>query len=223
MRQNGAMPKFGKNFIPEKRGRAEPRFVAGRKRFLVAVHCAERARSTPAIFVAQRILFLLTRTGRCVQFAIVAHGPLSKGYSLFPRRHGGHWLRENPTAGRQATTDLNPQKKTMNSLELTQRSFDAWNRHDPDAIAALYAEGGTYSSPRAGSQALTGKAIADYAKKVFTAYPDARLEIISIGDTGGGLIASQWVFHGTHTGPYFDGSPPNRSHRYPSGGYLHSD
>ena len=33
-------------------------------------------------------------------------------------------------------------------------------------------------------------------------------EIISIGDTGGGLVASQWVLHGTHTGPYFDGSPP---------------
>jgi hypothetical protein len=24
----------------------------------------------------------------------------------------------------------------------------------------------------------------------------------------GGLVASQWVLHGTHTGPYFDGSPP---------------
>src|ERR1700693_4484927 len=37
---------------------------------------------------------------------------------------------------------------------------------------------------------------------------EANLEIISIGDTGGGLVASQWVLHGTHTGPYFDGSPP---------------
>jgi steroid delta-isomerase-like uncharacterized protein len=96
----------------------------------------------------------------------------------------------------------------MNALEVGQRSFDAWNRHDADGILALYAEGGTYSAPRAGSQALTGKAIADYAKKVFTAYPDMSLEIISIGDTGGGLVASQWVLHGTHTGPYFDGSPP---------------
>ena len=88
------------------------------------------------------------------------------------------------------------------------QSFDAWNRHDADAILALYAKGGTYSAPRAGSQALTGQAIADYAKKVFTAYPDMSVEIISIGNTGGGLVASQWVLHGTHTGPYFDGSPP---------------
>jgi steroid delta-isomerase-like uncharacterized protein len=96
----------------------------------------------------------------------------------------------------------------MNALEVVQRSFDAWNRHDADAILALYAKDGTYGAPRAGSQALTGQAIADYAKKVFTAYPDMSLEIISIGDTGGGLVASQWVLHGTHTGPYFDGSPP---------------
>jgi len=34
------------------------------------------------------------------------------------------------------------------------------------------------------------------------------IEIISIGDTGGGLVASQWVLHGTHAGPYFDGTAP---------------
>jgi predicted ester cyclase len=34
------------------------------------------------------------------------------------------------------------------------------------------------------------------------------IEIISTGDTGGGLIVTQWVLHGTHTGPYFDGTPP---------------
>jgi steroid delta-isomerase-like uncharacterized protein len=95
----------------------------------------------------------------------------------------------------------------MNALEVAQRSVDAWNRHDADAIVALYAEGGTYSTPRAG-EVLTGKAIADYAKAVWRAYPDMSIEIISSGDTGGGLIATQWVYHGTNTGPYFDGTPP---------------
>ena len=95
----------------------------------------------------------------------------------------------------------------MNALEVSQASFDAWNRHDADAILALYADGGTYNAPRAGKE-LTGKAIANYAKALSTAYPDFSIEIISIGDTGGGLVATQWVFHGTHTGPYFDGTPP---------------
>jgi steroid delta-isomerase-like uncharacterized protein len=95
----------------------------------------------------------------------------------------------------------------MNALEVSQASFDAWNSHDADAILALYADGGTYSAPRAGKE-LTGKAIADYAKAVWTVYPDMSIEIVSRGDTGGGLIASQWVLHGTHNGPYFDGTPP---------------
>src|SRR6266446_178206 len=62
--------------------------------------------------------------------------------------------------------------------------------------------------PGAGQAALTGKAIADYAKAVWRAYPDMSLDIISSGDTGAGLVATQWVLHGTHTGPYFDGTPP---------------
>ena len=104
----------------------------------------------------------------------------------------------------------------MNALEVTQRSLDAWNSHDADAIVALYAEGGTYSAPRAGKEALTGKAIADYAKAVWRAYPDMSLDIISSGDTGGGLVATQWVLHGTNTGPYFDGTPPtSRTVAYP--------
>jgi predicted ester cyclase len=66
------------------------------------------------------------------------------------------------------------------------------------------------------SNPLTGKAIVDFAKKVWTVYPDASLEIISRGDTGGGLVATQFVLHGTHTGPYFDGSPATgRTIAYP--------
>ena len=87
----------------------------------------------------------------------------------------------------------------MNALEVSQRSTDAWNRHDADALVAVYAEGGTYHNPRL-DHALTGQAIGDFAKSVWAAYPDMSLEIISRGDTGGGLVATQWVLHGTHTG-----------------------
>ena len=34
------------------------------------------------------------------------------------------------------------------------------------------------------------------------------LEIISMGDPGGGMVATQWVLHGTHTGPLIYGTPP---------------
>jgi steroid delta-isomerase-like uncharacterized protein len=95
----------------------------------------------------------------------------------------------------------------MNAIEAVKRYVDAWNRHDADAIVALFAEGGTYSNPMAG-QGLTGQAIASFAKGLFTVYPDACFEIVSIGDTGGGLVAWQWLARGTNSGPLADGSPP---------------
>jgi steroid delta-isomerase-like uncharacterized protein len=108
----------------------------------------------------------------------------------------------------------------MNAIEVVKRYFDAWNRHDADAIAALFAEGGTYSNPIAG-QGLTGQAIASYAKGVFTAFPDASFEIVSIGDTGGGLVAWQWLGRATNTGPLADGSPPTgRSVRLPGASFT---
>ncbi|HYZ72177.1 MAG TPA: ester cyclase [Chthoniobacterales bacterium] len=95
----------------------------------------------------------------------------------------------------------------MNALEVTQRQVDAWNGHDADVLFAVYAEGASYHSPRF-DHPLTGKALADFLKSVLTAFPDLRLEVISSGDTGGGLVASQWVIHGTHTGPFMDGTSP---------------
>ena len=95
----------------------------------------------------------------------------------------------------------------MNAIEVVKSYIDAWNRHDADAIVALFAEGGTYSNPVAG-QGLTGEAIGGFAKGVFTAFPDVAFDIVSIGDTGGGLVASQWLARGANTGPLGDGSPP---------------
>jgi hypothetical protein len=71
-------------------------------------------------------------------------------------------------------------------------------------------------------QALTGSEIGDYAKSVWKAFPDLSLEIISIGDTGGGLVAIQWILHGTQTGPLMDGTPPTGLQSLLSGGFLRS-
>ena len=98
----------------------------------------------------------------------------------------------------------------MNAIEVAQNNFNSWNRHDADAIVAAYAKGGTYRTPRM-DHGLTGQAIGDFAKSVWAAFPDASLEMISIGDTGGGLVAIQWILHGTHTGPLMDGTPPTTS------------
>jgi hypothetical protein len=72
----------------------------------------------------------------------------------------------------------------MNAIEVVKRYAEAWNRHDVDAIVALFVEGGTYSNPDAG-QGLTGQAIADFAKGVFAAFPDVSFEIVSIAIPAG--------------------------------------
>jgi steroid delta-isomerase-like uncharacterized protein len=103
----------------------------------------------------------------------------------------------------------------MNALEVSKRSIDAWNRHDTDAVTALYAEDATYHTPRF-DHPLKGQAITNFLKSVLTAYPDLRFEVISRGDIGGGLVASQLVLHATHTGPFMDGTPPTgRAVAYP--------
>ena len=103
----------------------------------------------------------------------------------------------------------------MNALEVSQRSIDAWNRHDADAVFTLYAEGAIYHTPRFG-HTLKGKALADFIKSLFKSFPDLRLEVISRGDAGGGLVATQLMLRGTHTGPFMDGTPPTgRTVAYP--------
>jgi steroid delta-isomerase-like uncharacterized protein len=94
----------------------------------------------------------------------------------------------------------------MDASKIIHKNNDAWNRHDVDAVFASYAEGATYSHPRAGEN-LTGEAIHKFLKAVWLAYPDASVEIISTGDTGGGLVATQWVMHATNTGTLPDGTP----------------
>ena len=84
----------------------------------------------------------------------------------------------------------------MNAVEVVQHANKAYNAHDADALAAAYAEGATYSDSRDG-QVFTGEGIANYAKAVWAAYPDASVELITVADTGGGLVAAQWVLRGT--------------------------
>ena len=94
----------------------------------------------------------------------------------------------------------------MNALEVSKRGIDAWNKHDIDGVLAGYAEGATYSHPRVGEN-VTREAMSNFFKGVWAAYPDSSLELINIiANTGGGLVATQWVFRGTNTGTLTDGT-----------------
>ena len=93
------------------------------------------------------------------------------------------------------------------SLPLVEPYFDAWNARDPEAVAATFAEGGTYTDPTVTGPPLTGAAITEHARALLTAFPDLSLEILSGHPADGGQVTAQWLLHGTNTGMW-NGQPP---------------
>jgi steroid delta-isomerase-like uncharacterized protein len=91
-------------------------------------------------------------------------------------------------------------------IEIAQRYFDAWNRHDARAIVATFAENGTYTDP-ATPGPLTGAAIGANAQGLWDAFPDLSFDIVSVTENASGLVSAEWLMKGTNTGR-FAGLPP---------------
>lgn len=94
----------------------------------------------------------------------------------------------------------------MDATDVARRYFDAWNRCDPEAIAATFAEGGTYTDPNA-LEDLNDRAVGEYAAGLFAASPDLSFDLLSHHATGNGTVAARWLMCGTNTGP-LRGNPP---------------
>ncbi len=97
----------------------------------------------------------------------------------------------------------------MTCIACAQRYFDAWNRHDPDAIAACFSPEGTYSDPSAGA-ALKPRATAAYAAALFGAFPDLAFDLDAIHAVDDRAVVGQWVMRGTQTGTLRDMPPTGR-------------
>lgn len=98
----------------------------------------------------------------------------------------------------------------MDAKALIEAYFAAWDAHDPQAVVALFADGGTYEDPAAG-RPLSGAAIGEYAQGLFTAFPDLKLELIGQLPVSAGQIAVPWLLFGTHRGPLGDTPPTGKS------------
>src|SRR5215213_3049936 len=79
------------------------------------------------------------------------------------------------------------------------RYFDAWNSHEPAAVAAALREGGTYEDPTTGGP-LTGDALTASVAGVCAAFPDVHFEVDSVA-INGDRASAQWRMLGTNTGP----------------------
>jgi len=93
----------------------------------------------------------------------------------------------------------------VTAVEVATRYVDAWNRHEPAAIVAAFASGGTYSDPAAGT--LSGESIGAYASGLFESFEDLRFDIVGAATTAAGDVVVEWVMRGTNSGPLF-GAPP---------------
>ena len=107
----------------------------------------------------------------------------------------------------------------MESVDVAHRYFEAWNRRDPSGIAAMFAEGGTYSDPATGGP-LSGQAIAEYSGGLFATFPDLSFDLVSVAPVGDGMVAAQWLMKGTNSGSLAGLPPTGQSLALPGGDFI---
>ena len=88
------------------------------------------------------------------------------------------------------------------TLEVNDRTYSAWNAHDADAVAAVFAADAVVRD--AGSEEVTrGRAaVRARAAALLAAFPDFHLERVSLV-VDGDRHADRWVMTGTHLGELF--------------------
>jgi steroid delta-isomerase-like uncharacterized protein len=80
-----------------------------------------------------------------------------------------------------------------------QKYTDAWNSHDPNAVAAFFAEDGRIAI-NAGEPSIGRAGVAAMAQGFFAGFPDLIVRMDSIR-TSGTHCVYMWRLTGTNTGP----------------------
>jgi steroid delta-isomerase-like uncharacterized protein len=85
-------------------------------------------------------------------------------------------------------------------------TYAAWNAHDADAVAAVFAPDAEIVDVASGAVTRGRDAIRDVALARFRAFPDFSLEkvflLIDVDDAERGANADRWIMRGTHTGEF---------------------
>ena len=95
------------------------------------------------------------------------------------------------------------------TLEVNDRTYAAWNTHDPDAVAAAFAPDAVLLEAGRPEPFRGRDAIRERARALLTAFPDLTLERIElvIDDD---RHADRWVMTGTHRGDLLGLAPTGR-------------
>jgi steroid delta-isomerase-like uncharacterized protein len=86
--------------------------------------------------------------------------------------------------------------------EINDRTYAAWNAHDPDAVAAVFAEDAVLVEIGRPEPFRGRAAIRERAAALLRAFPDLGLERLDLV-VDGERHADRWVMTGTQRGPLF--------------------
>jgi steroid delta-isomerase-like uncharacterized protein len=92
---------------------------------------------------------------------------------------------------------------------LMRAYLDAWNSHDPDAVAAFFAPNALYEDTGAGERPQGREAIRAHVATVMAAFPDLRFELVRAAH-GPAFTAGEWRSEMTHLGPISGLAPSGR-------------
>jgi SnoaL-like domain len=109
----------------------------------------------------------------------------------------------------------------MKTTEIIRRYVDAWNSHDSTALVAAFTKDGTYCSPHT-YPGLNMESFAEFAKSVWTSFPDLHVELLNAGEieAGGGYpLASERHQHR----PWSGWQRSHRAHRLIQRSFHNSD
>ncbi|SRR6266508_2691899 len=95
------------------------------------------------------------------------------------------------------------------TLEVNDATYAAWNAHDADAVAAVFAEDAVTRDAGSADVAVGRAAVRERAEWLFAAFPDLRLERVDLV-IDGPRHADRWVLSGTHSGDLLGLAPTGR-------------
>ena len=98
------------------------------------------------------------------------------------------------------------------TLEVNDATYAAWNAHDADAVASVFAEDAVVREAGSPLEARGRAAIRERAAGLLRAFPDFRLERIELV-VDGDRHADRWIMTGTHRGPLYGIEPTHKSVR----------
>src|SRR5215469_6173016 len=89
----------------------------------------------------------------------------------------------------------------MDVLNLIDRYFDSWNSHHALSLVEVFGKGGILRTPFA-RDGVSGRALAEYASSLWSAFPDFFLQT-ETPLLGGNKASVEWVLRGVHDGTLF--------------------